>query len=287
MEWNKMRVKAYGKINLTLDVLGRREDGYHLLDSVMQTVSIWDELDIRRSLQPGVRLQCDREDLPTDSTNTAVRAAESFLENQGLQNEGVALFLRKRIPSRAGMGGGSADAAAVLRGLDKLFETHLLPKKLMELGAKVGADVPFCITGGTARCTGVGENVEPAPPMPDCWLAICRPPAGVSTPQAYALLDQYPLSAARATPLMLEALAAADLRRIAGSIANQFDEAIRLAPVQTIKRTMLDAGALGSMMTGSGSCVYGIFETEELARAAVTPLKDMGQVFLAQPCPGV
>lgn len=282
-----MNVKAYGKINLTLDVLGRREDGYHLLDSVMQTVSLWDELEIRRSHQPGVRLQCDRADLPSDSRNTAFRAAELFLQDQGLQNEGVDLFLRKHIPSQAGMGGGSADAAAVLRALNGLYETGLPLARLMEMGAKVGADIPFCIAGGTARCTGVGENVEPAPPMPDCWLVICRPPTDVSTPQAYALLDQYPPSAAQATPLMLEALAAGDLRRVAECIANRFDETIRLAPVQTIKRIMLDAGALGAMMTGSGSSVYGIFETEELARTAIPQLEDMGQVFLAQPCAGI
>ena len=282
-----MKVKAYGKINLTLDVVGRRDDGYHLLDSVMQTVSVWDELEIQRSRQPGVHLQCNLESLPTDSNNTAFRAAELFLADQGLQNEGVDIFIKKCIPSRAGMGGGSADAAAVLRGLNEMFETQLATEKLMELGTRVGADVPFCVAGGAARCTGIGEDVEPIASMPDCWIVVCKPPVGMSTPEAYALLDEYPLSSTLATPKMLEAMAAGDLRRIGECVANRFDETMQLAQVGTLKRAMLDAGALGSMMTGSGSCVYGIFETEQRARKAMEQLNGMGKLFLAQPCTGI
>ena len=202
-----MKINAYGKINLTLDVVGRREDGYHLLDTVMQTISVWDELEIQHSRQPGVHLQCNRESLPTDSKNTAFRAAKFFLEDRGLQNEGVYIFIKKHIPSRSGMGGGSADAAAVLRGLNEMYETKLSAEKLMELGVKVGADVPFCVIGGAARCTGTGAQVEPIAPMPECWLVVCKPPTGMSTPRAYALLDQYPLSSIQATPRMLEAMA--------------------------------------------------------------------------------
>ncbi len=204
-----MKINAYGKINLTLDVVGRREDGYHLLDTVMQTISVWDELEIQHSRQPGVHLQCNRESLPTDSKNTAFRAAKFFLEDRGLQNEGVYIFIKKHIPSRSGMGGGSADAAAVLRGLNEMYETKLSAEKLMELGVKVGADVPFCVIGGAARCTGTGAQVEPIAPMPECWLVVCKPPTGMSTPRAYALLDQYPLSSVQATPRMLEAMAVA------------------------------------------------------------------------------
>lgn len=282
-----MKIKAYGKINLTLDVVGRREDGYHLLDTVMQTVSIWDELEIQHSRQPGVHLQCSRESIPTDSKNTAFRAAKFFLEDRGLQNEGVYIFIKKHIPSRSGMGGGSADAAAVLRGLNEMYETGLAADKLMELGARVGADVPFCVVGGAARCTGVGADVEPIGPMPQCWLVVCKPPTGMSTPRAYSLLDQYPLSSTQATPRMLEAMAAGSLRRIGRCVANRFDETIRMAPVRALKRAMTDAGALGSMMTGSGSSVYGIFETERQAREAMEQLAGMGKLFLAQPCTGL
>ncbi len=282
-----MKIKAYGKINLTLDVVGRRKDGYHLLDTVMQTISIWDELEIQHSRQPGVHLQCNKDSLPTDSKNTAFRAAKFFLEDRGLENEGVYIFIKKHLPSRSGMGGGSADAAAVLRGLNEMYGTGLSADKLMELGEKVGADVPFCVVGGAARCTGVGADVEPIEPMPQCWLVVCKPPAGMSTPRAYSLLDQYPLSSTQATPRMLEAMAAGNLKRIGKGLANRFDETIRMAPVRALKRAMMDAGALGSMMTGSGSSVYGIFETEQRAREAMEQLAGMGKLFLAQPCTGL
>ena len=282
-----MKIKAYGKINLTLDVVGRRKDGYHLLDTVMQTISIWDELEIQHSRQLGVHLQCNKDSLPTDSKNTAFRAAKFFLEDRGLENEGVYIFIKKHLPSRSGMGGGSADAAAVLRGLNEMYGTGLSADKLMELGAKVGADVPFCVVGGAARCTGVGADVEPIEPMPQCWLVVCKPPTGMSTPRAYSLLDQYPLSSTQATPRMLEAMAAGNLKRIGKGLANRFDETIRMAPVRALKRAMMDAGALGSMMTGSGSSVYGIFETEQRAREAMEQLAGMGKLFLAQPCTGL
>lgn len=282
-----MKVKAFGKINLTLDVTGRREDGFHLLDTVMQTVSIWDELDIQHSHEPGVHLQCSRESIPTDRKNTAFRAAKFFLEDQGLTHEGVYIFIRKYIPSRSGMGGGSADAAAVLHGLNRMFQRGLEGPKLMELGAKVGSDVPFCVAGGAARCTGVGTIVEEAPPLPDCWLVVCKPPTGMSTPRAYALLDQYPLSSTQATPRMMDALEAGNLRRVAKGLANRFDETIRMTQVRGIKRAMQGIGALGSMMTGSGSGVYGIFETEQQAKAAMKKLEELGKVFLVRPCQGV
>ena len=279
-----MKIKAYGKINLTLDVLGRREDGMHLLDTVMQSISIWDELDVQPSRQSGIHLQCNKESLPTDTKNTAFRAAKFFLEDRDLRSQGVYIFIKKYIPSRSGMGGGSADAAAVLKALNQLFEAGLSTRQLMEIGAKVGADVPFCVLGGAARCTGIGSRVEPVAPMPDCWLVVCKPPAGMSTPRAYSLLDQYPLSSTQATPRMIEALEAGDLKRIGKSLSNRFDDTIRLAPVRALKRAMLEAGALGSMMTGSGSSVYGIFETEQMAREAMDSIAGMGRSFLVQPC---
>lgn len=282
-----MKVKAFGKINLTLDVVGRRRDGYHLLDTVMQTVSIWDELEIQIGGERGVRLECNRESLPLDSKNTVYRAAKFFLEDQGFVNEGLTIYIHKFIPSRSGMGGGSADAAAVLRGLNEMYGAGLSDGKLMELGAKVGADVPFCVTGGAARCTGTGTEVSPAPMMPECWLVVCKPPAGMSTPRAYALLDQYPLSSTQATPRMMDALEAGNLRRVAKGLANRFDETIRMTQVRGVKRAMLGIGALGAMMTGSGSGVYGIFETEQQAKAAMKGLEGLGKVFLVRPCQGV
>lgn len=278
-----MKVKAYGKINLTLDVTGKLENGFHTLDTIMQSVSLYDEVEIFREKEPGVRLRCDREYLPLDTKNTAYRAAKFFLEHCGLEKEGVGIALKKAIPSRAGMGGGSADAAAVLRGLNEMFETKLPLSTLMELGGKVGADVPFCVHGGTCRCTGVGEIVEPVSPMPDCFLVICKPPAGMSTPRAYALIDRFPLTRVQATPRMLEALASGDLRRIGKGLSNRFDETMKLMQVKKIKRVMASSGAFGAMMTGSGSAVYGIFDEEQKAENCIQLLEDKGETFLTHP----
>ena len=282
-----MKVKAYGKINLTLDVTGKREDGYHLLDTVMQSVSLWDEVELLPVREPGVRLRSNRKYLPTDTKNTAYRAAALFLQHCGLEKTGVEISLKKVIPSRAGMGGGSADAAAVLRGLNELFETKLDTSALMELGAEIGADVPFCVHGGTCRCRGTGELVEPVTPMPDCFLVICKPPAGISTPRAYALLDQHPFSRVSATEKMVQALEAGDLRLIGKNLSNRFEEAMKLLQIKAVEKTMLSAGALGAMMTGSGSAVYGIFEGETAAKSCMELLASHGDVFLARPCAGI
>ncbi len=278
-----MKLKAYAKINLTLDVTGRREDGYHTLDTVMQSVSVWDEVEIKRIGKPGIRLFCNREYLPVDTKNTAFRAAQYFFQHCGLEGYGLSISIRKYIPSRAGMGGGSADAAAVLYGLNQMFKTNLPLSTLVELGAKVGADVPFCVVGGTCRCQGIGEQVEPVSPMPSCWLVVCKPPAGMSTPRAYALIDQFPLSRERATEKMLPLLEGADLRRIGEGLANRFDETMKLPQVREIKREMLAAGAFGASMTGSGSAVFGIFSSEEEARACMQRLEGKGRLFLARP----
>ncbi len=278
-----MKLKAYAKINLTLDITGRREDGFHTLDTVMQSVSVFDMVELRRTEKPGVRVWCSKEYLPVDTKNTAYRAASLFLEYCGLTGGGVEISLEKSIPTRAGMGGGSADAAAVLRGLDRLFETKLPLSTLMELGSRVGADVPFCVRGGACRCTGIGETVEPVPVLPPCILVVCKPPAGMSTPRAYALIDRFPPARAQATPKMLRALGARDLRQIGQSLSNRFDQTMRLMQVKEIKRTMASAGALGAMMTGSGSAVYGIFDTPQKAENCRILLEGKGEIFMARP----
>ena len=278
-----MKLRAYAKINLTLDVTGRREDGYHTLDTVMQTVSVWDEVEIKKINKPGIRLFCNREYLPVDTKNTAFRAAQYFFERCGITGQGLSIHIRKYIPSRAGMGGGSADAAAVLHGLNQMVHAGLPQQELVELGARVGADVPFCVVGGTCRCRGIGEQVEPVSPLPDCWLVLCKPPAGMSTPRAYALIDQFPLSRAQATEKMVGLLSAGDLRRVAGGLSNRFDETMKLQQVREIKRVMGNSGALGASMTGSGSAVFGIFDSEAAARACMQQLEGKGRLYLARP----
>lgn len=281
-----MKVNAYAKINLTLDVTGKRDDGFHLLDTIMHSISLCDVIEITHTDIPGVHLKCNREYLPTDTKNTAYRAAALFLEHCGLQNEGIELSLEKNIPSRAGMGGGSADAAAVLHGLNKMFNASLSSRVLQQLGAKIGADVPFCVRGGACRCTGIGELLQPVAPLPDCFIAVCKPPAGISTPRAYALLDSYPLVNSRATDRMEQALASGNLRDIGACLSNRFDDTMKLMQVKSIEKTMLSAGAFGAMMTGSGSAVYGIFEKEAAARACLDLLERKGECFLCTPISG-
>lgn len=278
-----MKLKAYAKINLTLDVTGRREDGYHTLDTVMQSISVWDEVEIKKITKPGIRLFCNREYLPVDTKNTAFRAAQYFFQHCGITGQGLAINIRKYIPSRAGMGGGSADAAAVLHGLNQMFRANLDRNTLVELGAKVGADVPFCVVGATCRCRGIGEQVEPVSHIPDCWILLCKPPAGMSTPRAYALIDQFPLSRAQSTEKMVGLLEAGDLRRIGEGLANRFDETMKLQQVREIKRLMVACGAYGSSMTGSGSAVFGIFDSEATARACMQQLEGKGRMYLARP----
>lgn len=278
-----MKIRAYAKVNLTLDITGRREDGLHTLDTVMQSVALWDEIELTPGGLPGIRLQCNRDYIPVDNANTAYRAARYFFQKAGLQNEGLSIAINKRIPSRAGMGGGSTDAAAVLRALNKIYAAGLSTETLRELATRVGADVPFCLEGGTCRCTGIGEVIQPVTELPPCFFVICKPPAGMSTLRAYALLDQYPLSHSYGTQRLVDALEKGSLPKIAQCLQNRFEETLRLVQVRDIKKALLSAGALGAVMTGSGSAVYGIFDTEPSARNAAQLLTDKGKVYVTRP----
>lgn len=277
-----MIIKAPAKINLTLDITGKLENGYHTIDSIMQTVSLYDEVELEKTNDGKVSLQCNKSYLPLNEKNTAYRAARFFLEHTGIQS-GLRIHIRKIIPGRAGMGGGSADAAAVLKGMNGLFETGLDTAQLARIGAKVGADVPFCVIGGTCRCSGIGEVTESVSPMPDCTIVVCKPPAGMSTPRAYALVDKFPGQSNMATPRMLTALKNGSLRSISAAVHNRFDEVMKLYPVRMIKKQMLGTGALAAMMTGSGSAVFGIFESPKAAKACAAGLQEQGKVYTVSP----
>ena len=276
-------VNAWAKINLSLDVTGVREDGYHTLDSVMHTVSLGDRITLRTEQEPGIRLSTDREYLPVNEKNTAYRAAALFLEAVGRQDQGLRVSIEKHTPSRAGLGGGSADAAAVLRALNRGFGSPLKGEELERLGARIGADVPFCVRGGCCRCTGVGEILTEAPALPDCFLVICKPAVGMSTPRAYARLDELPPARSRTTPGMLEALETGDLQAIGRALGNRFEDALRLTPVEQIKKSLLAAGAAGACMSGSGSAVVGLFAREDAARRGMARVRRMGETFLCRP----
>ena len=270
--------KARAKLNLTMEVGERRPDGYHEIRSVMAFVELWDLVELEKA--PAFSFRCSDPALDGPD-NLAARAYGAMAERYPVGP--VSIRLTKRIPCQSGMGGGSADAAAVLHGLNRMFKANLPLETLVELGAKVGADVPFCVAGGTCRCKGIGEQVERAPAMPDCWLVLCKPPAGMSTPRAYALIDQFPISRAQATDRMISLLSGGDLRRIGEGLANRFDETMKLSQVREIKRVMQGSGALVGSMTGSGSAVFGIFDSEEAARACSQELEGKGRLYLARP----
>ena len=224
-----MQIKAYAKINLTLDITGKRADGYHAIESVMQSVSLCDILDIRENRLNKISVSSNAAYLPNDESNTAFKAAQLFYEHTGISGRAVDIHIDKKIPSRAGMGGGSSDAAAVLWAMNEIYKTNLSMQELLKIGVKIGADVPFCLIGGTCRCSGIGEKLLRVNPMPECFLLICKPPAGISTPRAYMLVDKHPFAPAAATPKMLTALRTGQLHNVAAALANRFDEVLLIS----------------------------------------------------------
>lgn len=278
-----MKILARAKINLSLDVTGKREDGYHTLDSVMQSVQLCDEVEIDLKPAGGIEIACGAPNIPRDERNSAYKAAKNFLSRIEMPGQGVWIGIGKKIPSRAGLGGGSADAAAVLLGLNRLMGSPLDEDSLISLAAGVGADVPFCLTGGTKRCEGIGEKLSPASPLPDCLILICKPEAGVSTPEAYRALDAESAQEVRRTPALLRALEGGELYEISQRLYNRFDETLKIPEVLRIKDILKKGGALGELMTGSGSAVFGIFESLERAREARRSLRGLGVTYLTRP----
>ena len=286
--------KANAKINLYLDVVSRRENGYHNIVSLMQTLSLCDlvTLDYRPAEHTEIRLSASgNTDMPTDRKNLAWRAAELFLAETGKTGE-VDLFIEKHIPMAAGLAGGSADAAAVLRGLNALCGAPLSLERLCALGARLGADVPFCIVGGMALVTGIGEQLEYLPSMQNCPMVVACQGEGVSTVWAYGRLDEAygGFSSPKAesdVPTRLSALLKdGEFEAAKGLIFNLFEEVVpEVQPcVEPLKAAMLAHGAIASMMSGSGPSVFGVFEEQKEAEQACTALQAMGYIaFVCHP----
>ncbi len=260
-----MKVQAHGKLNLTLDVLGRTDDGYHDLRMVMQTVQFGDELDVELRRDGQFTVDPGQSYLPADGRNLAVKAARLFLEGTGL---GADIRVVKRIPVCAGMGGGSADAAAVLRALNALMGRDMPTDELCALGLRAGSDVPFCVMEGTALAEGRGERLSPLPPMPDCAIVICKPAFAISTPELFGRVDGRRSRLRPDTAGMVAALETGDLPGVARRVFNVFEDVLdrRQGEIASIKRALTDGGALGAAMTGSGSAVFGLFADDEAAR---------------------
>ena len=279
---DKVTVIAPAKINLSLDILGVDERGYHLLDMIMQTVSLFERVTVSKK-KKDITLSSNARYIPTASKNVAVKAAMLFFEYTGIQG-GAHIHIKKTVPIKAGMAGGSADAAGVIVGLDKIYETNLTRQQMCEIGAKAGSDVPFMIMGGTKRVQGVGEIIKPCPPMPRCHLVICMPDKGVSTPAAFANYDTLGEKTLVETDKLVAAMEENDIYGVAKYMANDLEKAAASEYTQPIKEELIQQGAIGSVMTGSGAAVFGVFDDEDKAKAAVEYFRGrVRSVFIAKP----
>ena len=277
---------AFAKINLTLDVLGKRQDGYHDLKSVMQTISLRDDIEIDLDTGKPWRLICSKEGIPEDDTNLAWKAARVYFDRIGKEPDGVEIRITKRIPSQAGLGGGSADAAAVLRALNNHYGEPLSILALAELGSFVGSDVPFCTLCGTAMVEGRGERLRKLPDMPDCVLVICKPAFSVSTPELYKRIDETVIGKRPDHSAMESALLAGDLGKVAENIWNVFDPVVTQDHLELnyIKSIFNSYGSVAQQMTGSGSAVYAVVPSFEYAAVICNMLRDnYPEVFIAKP----
>ena len=277
---------AFAKINLTLDVLGKRPDGYHDIKSIMQTISIRDDIEIDLDTGKPWVLHCTKEGIPTDEKNLAWKAAKVFFDTTGKDPNGLEIRITKRIPTEAGLGGGSADAAAVLRALNRHYGHPLSILALAELGSLVGSDVPFCVVCGTAMVEGRGERLRKLPDMPACCFVVCKPSFASSTPELYRKLDETVIARRPDHQAMESALIAGDLGKIAENVWNVFDPVVTQDHLELnyIKSIFNSYGSVAQQMTGSGSAVFGIVQDFEFAAVICNMLRDnYPDVFIAMP----
>ncbi len=282
-----MELKSYAKLNLSLDVVGRRPDGYHDLSMVMQTVTLSDTITI--SLEgEGQQVSSNLGFLPRDGRNLALKAALQFQQATGCSLEGLRIALSKSIPVCSGMAGGSGNGAAVLHGLNTLTGANLSLEQLAAIGEKVGADVPYCVMGGTVWAQGKGELLTPLPPLPHCYLVLCKPSWSVSTPELFGVIDSTKIRHRPDTKGLMTALEEGNLTGIAQRMYNVFEDVLpprHRSEVNEIKNTFIGQGALGAVMTGTGSTVFGLFDRQDLAKNAYDQLKDSyPDTYLTEPC---
>lgn len=282
-----LTLQAPAKINLTLDILGARPDGYHEMDMVMQSVSLCDEITLNLGSPGGIRAESGLRFLPNDKGNLAVAAALAFRKATGQTWRDLHISIRKNIPVCAGTAGGSSDAAAVLRGLNDLTGAGLSREALAEIGQEVGSDVPYCVLGGTALAQGRGERLTPLPSLVPCHIILCKPAFSISTPTLFRAWDRRKGRLHPDTKGMLTALEQGDLVGVGRRMFNVFEEVLnphQRREIQAIKNALLQAGALGAAMSGSGPTVLGLFAREDLAREAFQQLREnYTEVFLTQP----
>lgn len=278
-----METNAYAKLNLSLDILRRRDDGFHDLQMVMVSIDLTDTL----TLTPGAgSMSTNLSFLPADGSNLAQKAANAFRSATG-QGEVLDIHIDKHIPVCAGMAGGSSDAAAVLRAMNEMYHTGLSPLELAKIGGQVGSDVPYCVVGGTALVEGRGERVTPISPLPPCYIVVCKPPFPISTPQLFGRVNVKKIVRRPDTKGLVKALEVGDLQGVARRLYNVFEDVLEPRHRQTvdeIKSSLIEWGALGAVMSGSGPTVFGLFEEEAQAQKAADVLKEQyNDVFVCRP----
>lgn len=271
---NDISLKALAKINLGLDVVRRREDGYHEVRMIMQTIHLYDRLDIKRTKEPGIQIQTNLSFLPVNENNLIYKAAKLLMDEFSI-TDGVSVKLDKRIPVAAGMAGGSTDAAAMLIGVNRLFSLGLTKRELMERGVQIGADVPYCITRGTALAEGIGEALSPLPPMVKCPVLIAKPSISVSTKFVYQNLKLDDTTIHPDIDRLIDDIKAKNLHDIAAHMGNVLETVTipNYPVIDEIKKHMLSNGAVGAMMSGSGPTVFGLFDDEDTAKKAYKAMR--------------
>lgn len=279
-----IKLKALAKINLGLDVLGRRENGYHDVRMIMQSIYLYDNVTIEKQEEPGIKLVTNLHYLPIDEKNIAYKAAKMLMDEFQISC-GVKIVLDKHIPVAAGMAGGSSNAAAVLVGMNRLFGLNLSQQDLMDRGVKLGADVPYCVMRGTVLAEGIGEILTPLDPMPKCYVLIAKPAIGVSTKVVYEKLDSKEIENHPDIDSILDGLKEQNLEKIAASMGNVLESVtIDDYPIiDDIKQVMMEAGALNAMMSGSGPTVFGIFADKKTAKEAQRKMRNSNltkQIYL-------
>lgn len=282
----ELNVKAFAKLNLSLDVLGAMGNGYHEMRMVMQSVTLSDDISIRLTDTAAVTLSSNLGFLPNDERNIAARAARLFFDEAGMSDVGAELCLHKRIPVGAGLGGGSSDAAAVLRGLNELTGIGFSREELERMGTRLGSDVPFCVAGGTQLAFGRGDELVELTPMPDLPIVICKPPFSIQTPALFSLIDSRRSRVHPDTDGLISALDAGDPVGLSRRMFNVFEDVLprRCAEIAAIKSRFLDLGAIGTVMSGTGSAVFAVFDSVQRAKQARDVLAaDYRECYLTRP----
>jgi len=272
-----MRVKAYAKINLSLDIVGKRKDGYHLLEMIMQTIDVYDEITVEKQ-EKDINVRCNKTYVPTDERNLAYKAAKLFIEKYKI-NSGVDIFIKKNIPVCAGLAGGSTDGAGVLKLMNRLFEINASDEELMEIGLQLGADVPYCIKGGTCLCEGIGEKVTELPRFKDKIVVLVKPPFGVSTKTVYQEFNLEKSKIHPNTDKLIEAMANDDLNFVAKNMKNLLENVTlkKHKVLIGIKEEFRYQGAVGTMMSGSGPTIFALFEDMQKAQKSFEKMKQKYQ----------